>query len=186
MIILYPLVACVMCTVLTLALARPPSAGTDPAVIPNTGGADPVTPTPGSPRALSPGYTYPEAAHTQLATCLSAFHHFVILEETGAHQSGATDSQVWRDQMSRAAQSYRAACQPLGNLPAAPPAYSELEHWLKLAAAEVGPMTDDFQTALDQNHMDAYQAALDHLDKFVEYAKNAEDILSALDQQRNL
>ena len=185
MALIAPLVVIAACVVLMLGLIKPDA---QPARIPNTGQTTPAqaSPSPRSPATLAPGSTYPVTAKGLLTTCLSSFQDFLSMEEAGAHMPGTMNSQDWRDQVNRAIQAYRSDCQTLGSLPPAPRAYAELERNLKLAAGEVAPVTDGFSAAVDQQQVGAYRAAMDHLDKFVEYANNAERILFGLDQKRVL
>ena len=185
------LAACALLAALAAGLTGPIRRYFSSDSIPDTGGTLPgaaATPAPSqsATRALPPGVTYPNAAQDQLNTCLSSFQDFMALEEIGAHQPTNTTSQDWQRQMKQAAQAYKTGCQALGNLPSAPPGYQELEYWLKQAAGEVAPITDNFNAAVTGEQPNSYRIAMDHLDKFVQYTHNAERILSTLEQRRLL
>ncbi len=92
----------------------------------------------------------------------------------------------WRSDATDAMHAFRDDCQALGSLPAAPASLGEIEHWLKLAAAEVGPASDSFTAALQNNKEDQFRASVSHMVKFVDDIHNAEGALDGLKERKEI
>src|SRR5512133_2600673 len=167
-----------------------PVTGGDPPLDPTTAPDDP-TPSPppdkdfGGP-SLPLTQTYREAAVDRLSICMSAFHDFFLMEELAAQQPEILKNDAWTKDVTRAMNAFRSDCEPLGSLPDAPAGYAEMDRWLKLAAGEVTQAADSFAAAMQNQPSADLGGVAKHLMRFVHYAQNAEDILSSLEERREI
>ena len=185
-----PLMACAGCLFVSYMLLPPMTADG----IPVTGSRDPLippTPTAGAPSAqppappAPPGFSYRDEALLRLDACNASFHDFFVVEQIAIHQPEVAAGSAWRAEAERAVQSFRDNCEPLGSLPAAPAAYTQVDTWLKLAAGEVAPAVEGFSVMLDaddprRQDRERMSRTVDHLIKFLEYTTNAEDLIDRL------
>lgn len=189
-----PLLACAGC-LLGSYLVMPsvqrniPVTGRDPLI--------PPTPTPADPDAdpektqppvepAPPGFSYHDKALMQLEACNSSFHDFFVVEQIAIHQPEIASRPEWRADAEQVVQSFQADCEPLGSLPAAPSAYSEVDTWLKLAAGEVGPAVDGFTVMLKDDDKSHMVSVVDHLLNFLEYTQNAEKLIDRLKSRKQI
>jgi hypothetical protein len=180
------------CLGLMIFLVAPLFLDRQRAEIPVTGG-DPAnapviltpTATPAGQKPVS-GQEYMDQATQRLDTCTSSFHDYYILERLVVDKPAVFADAAWRSDVTTAMQSFRTDCQPLGSLPAAPAAYTEIDHWLKLAAGEVGSSADNLAKAIDQDQVSQIQASIDHLLKFVKYIHNAEGAMDGIKQRKEI
>ncbi len=125
-------------------------------------------------------------AQQSLETCTSSFHDYFVLEQLAVNQPDVFTDDTWRSDVTDAMQAFREDCQKLGTLPTAPSAYAEIDHWLKLAAGEVGPSTDSLANAINHDQVDQFQASVEHLLKFVDYIHNAEGAMEGINQRKEI
>lgn len=167
-----------------------PVTGGDPAADPTPAPDDPTpSPTPGqgfaSP-ATPLAQTYHDAAAERLSICMASFHDFFLMEELAAQQPDILKNNSWNEDVTRVMTAFRTDCEPLGSLPDAPTGYAEMDRWLKLAAGEVTQAADSFAAALQNQRSADLSGVTTHLMRFVHYAQNAEDILSSMEERREI
>ncbi len=164
--------------------------------IPVTGGAQP-TPKPVLPpeqQRLLPeaeGYGYLLLAQEQMASCYDSFGAFVDLEQLVFEEPALFKDAVYRDSAQQAAGMFRSDCEALHALPAAPPAYRELDKWLRLSADEAGLAADHFMLALEAGQSGVFSSrsmhlTVEHLLNFIDYSHNAASILEFISQRHDL
>ncbi len=152
-------------------------------------GVAPASPGPTAAPQTAPSVSasiYLNTARTRLDTCAASFHDYFILEQVVVDQPDVFTDPSWRSDATDAMHAFHDDCQALGSLPAAPASLGEIDHWLKLAAAEVGPASDSFTTALEKNQTDQFRASVSHLLKFVDYIHNAEGALDGIKQRKEI
>ncbi len=116
---------------------------------------------------------YVDAAKQSLDTCTGSFQQYFLLQQMAIDNPDVFSDDTWRSEATAAMNSFHDDCQALGKLPDAPPAYADVDHWLKLAAGEVDPATTSFSAALQNNAADQFQLSIRHMLKFVDDIHNA-------------
>ena len=169
--------------------------------LPVTGGDLPTTQAPEIPDELRPslpgdpipvpGQVYRAEVDRVLSACYVSFHEFYLFEEMILSEPGMLESEQWRTEAHSAIDSFREDCEGLGNLPDAPNLYEEVDHWLKLAAAEVTPAAENLTRVLGSpgaeiRQEDDFRRAVEHMMNFVEYTHAAEEALSSMDDRREV
>jgi hypothetical protein len=197
--LLMPLLACVVCLALTVFALTPEPSALVP--IPVTGRPRAIPPTPPAelfpaPAAeqevppgvptLAPGLWYQAEMQRRLQNCYSSFQEFYLLEQIAYHEPGMIHNEEWRGGVEIAVQTFRSDCELLGSLPHPPHSFREIDSWLKLAAAEVGPAADSFSHMVEQEDPTAIYRTIAHLTNFIEYTRNAESALELLSERKEL
>jgi hypothetical protein len=194
-----PLLVCAGCMAMTLLALLP---GEQPLIpIPITGGEPRMPPTPlpdlfpppmaeqdvppGVP-TLSPGLWYRAEMERRLEKCYASFNDVYMLEQIAFYQPMMLHNEDYRGEVVETVQIFRQACEQLGSLPQAPHSLREVDIWLKLAAAEVGPAADSFSALVENDEPGALQRTVNHLFNFVEYARNAESALERLNERKEI
>jgi hypothetical protein len=162
--------------------------------IPITGG-DPTqapaepdpSPAPTQPqRNLAPGNAFIHVAARQLETCSGSFRDYFILQQLAIENNKIFQNEAWRADVTSAMQLFHDDCQSLGTLPEAPPAYTEIEHWLKKAADEVEPATTSFTAAMEKEEAGQFQISIKHMIRFVDYIHNAENLMHGIFERKEI
>jgi len=140
------------------------------------------------PRRLpaDPGLSYKEEAVLRLRTCGESFHAFFVLEQFAIHQPELAASAEWQRDAARTMDAFRDDCLPLGAMPFVPNAYQDVDRWMKLAAGEVSPAADGFAVLLDSGGSERQDEVIDHLLRFIEYTRKAQDLIDRLDRRKHL
>ena len=86
---------------------------------------------------------------------------------------------------------FKQDCEPLGKLPAPPASYRQVDQFLKLAYAEVTQADEELSALLDGKDNTLLTAehlkqGMQHLVKFIEFAKQIEEALSGLGQRKEI
>lgn len=187
----FPLVAWLACLGVAGTTVLPLIMNPQTNEIPVTGDDATQSPTQGAPSQAAtpqadgkqrPGPEFANKAASQLEACSEAFRNYFLLEQLAIDNPDIFQNEDWRSDTTSAMHSFEDDCQTLGKLPAAPPAYAEVEHWLKLAASEVEPATASFSAALEKEQVGQFQNSIRHMIRFVDYIHNAE---SAMDSMRS-
>lgn len=186
-----PLLACAACLVFTTvqpALFNPsiPVTGRDPLAPPTPSPGESPFPAPDHPAPAVPGLPYREEALLRLNMCTDSFHAFFMIEQTAIHQPDLANASGWQEDAARTVEGFREDCQPLGAISTVPTAYEDVDRWLKLAAAEVAPAADSFSAMLDSASASHQDDALDHLLRFMEYTRKAQDLMERLDRRKQI
>lgn len=119
-------------------------------------------------------------AKTQLEACTKSFRSYFLLEQLALDNPDIFQNGAWRGDATTAMQDFEDDCQTLDSLPAAPPAYQEVEHWLKLAAGEVKPATTSFSASLEKKQAGQFRESIQHMLQFVDYIHNAENAMNGM------
>ena len=192
---LAPLMVCLGCVAITAAAVSRFSGRWSPGLVPITGdplpAETPFAPDPelqptGEP---APGGEYRAEVDRVLQSCYGSFHEFFMFEELVVSQPGMLEDEGLRQQANRAADSFHEACGQLGELPRAPIHYAEADHWLRKAAAEVAPASENFVLLLgtqpgESAREEHLRKAVSHVMNFIEYTSNAETVFSSMDDRR--
>lgn len=159
--------------------------------IPVTGGEAP-TPQPEGSRNQPPASSgYLISAQEQMAVCFDSFGAFVDLEQLVFEEPALFQDEQYRQNAQQAVDLFRVDCQALHNLPAAPPAYRELDLWLRRSADEAGLAADNFSHALEAGQSGVFASqsmhlTVEHLLNFIDCTHNAAAVLELLNQRRDL
>ncbi len=132
------------------------------------------------------GADYRQEMEDRLSTCMVSFHEFFLLQELATRRNDIFSTETWRKDGSQAMDAFLRDCEQLGELPSAPPIYTEVDRWLKLAADEVSPAADSFRDALGQDGPDGLTDSMSHLIHFIEFTRNAQSALYNLKNRREL
>lgn len=159
--------------------------------IPVTGGEAP-TPQPEVPfnqPSVPTGYLI--SAQEQMAVCYDSFGAFVELEQLVFEEPTLFQDEKYLQNAQQAVDLFREDCQALHGLPEAPPAYRELDLWLRRSADEAGLAADNFAHALEVGQSGVFASrsmhlTVEHLLKFINYTYNAASVLEMLSQRRDL
>lgn len=184
-----PLLGWFACLGLAVYLLWPLVGNARQADIPVTGGDPgraPARETPAPAQNPADGPTYLSAVKQRLDACSSSFHDYFLLEQLAVNRPEVLHDSSWRSDISDAMDAFRQDCQPLGTLPAAPRAYADVDHWLKLAAGEIGPTTDGLATAINKDQDAPLHSSVEHMLKFVDYLHNAENALNGLNDRKEI
>ncbi len=190
---LFLLLAWIACLLLAF-VAFTPLVGSSSDGIPVTGGslvnvpsAATLTPLPPEQQPkLMPGETYKFVAEQRLSTCSSSFQSLFVLERLVAHQPNLMQDPTWSSDASRAMKAFRQDCEQLGHLPAAPAEFAKVDGLLKQAAGEVRPAADGFSIVLQSHELNQLTLSINHLQKFVEYIHQVENMLQNMQDIRQL
>jgi hypothetical protein len=152
----------------------------------------PVTPE-ASPEDKSSGEpgTYLEEAKRQMLVCYSSFQLFFALEQMVVDEPGLFQNEQWRSRSMESADRFNSDCGALNDLPVAPKAYQELDHWLRLSAGEASAAQSSFLQVIDSSAAGLLSLrdmgdTTDHLKNFIEYTHNAENSLQGVKDLINL
>jgi hypothetical protein len=199
--LVFPLAACLACLGLMVFAAAPLFHQTRAVDIPVTGN-DPTLPA--GPQASPtqkpsqaagtqqpegtplPGLQFLKAVRQSLESCSGSFQEYFLLEELAVDHPDVFQSKKWRTDATNAMNLFHEDCQTLGTLPDAPPAYAEVDHWLKLAAGEVEPATTSFSAALEKQEAGQFQISIKHMLMFVDYIHNAEGAMNGMLQRKEI
>jgi hypothetical protein len=179
-----PLLAWLACLGLVVNIVTPLVWNRQTLQIPVTGG-DPTLAAPQEKKTVT-GAVYMGLARQRLASCTGSFHDYFILEQLVIDQPAVFTDDAWRTDVTDAMEAFRDDCQRLGSLPSAPTAFAEVDHWLKLAAGEVGPSTDSLTRAIDKEQAEQFRVSIQHLLKFVDYIHQAEGAMDGLQQRKEI
>lgn len=144
--------------------------------LPVTGGMK--TPTPGADSA-QPTQTagrYRDRLEAQLDACMASYHHIFYIQSPDGQTPGPQDNDAWRAQMKQVLENFHTDCGALGDLPDAPPAYADVDHWVQLAAAEVSPAMEEVNQLIESGEISGH-GGLRHLLQFAEYTAKAQSAL---------
>lgn len=156
--------------------------------IPVTGGE---APTPQPEQESHPPAAYLILAQEQMAACFYSFGAFVDLEQLVFEEPALFQDEQYNQNAQEAVDLFREDCQGLHGLPEAPPAYSELDLWLRRSADEAGLAADNFSQALESGRAGVFSShsmnlTIEHLLNFIDYTHNAAAVLEMISQRRDL
>lgn len=159
--------------------------------IPVTGGEGPTPQPDGTGEQPSDPSVYLLLAQEQMAACFESFGAFVDLEQLVFEEPTLFQDEQYHQNAQRAVDLFREDCQALHGLPEAPPAYRELDLWLRRSADEAGLAADNFSLALDAGRSGVFASrsmhlTVEHLLNFIDYTHNAASVLEMLSQRRDL
>jgi hypothetical protein len=163
--------------------------------LPGGGGTIPSpesTPAPETPDSSSDhAGAYLEGAERRMIECYSSFQLFFTLEQMVVDEPGLFQNEQWRSRSTEAADRFSTDCGAFNGLPAAPKAYEELDHWLRLSASEANAAQTSFLQVLDSSAAGLFSFrdmgdTTDHLKNFIEYTHEAETSLQKLKDLINL
>lgn len=192
-----PSLACALCLALAVMfvetqLAPPAQVQVE---VPVTGAETPTpSPTLTAPpvperspvQILTPADDYGVEAELRLALCDEAFEHFFILQHLAAMDPGLIRNNEWRTDAEDAVEIFQRDCALAEGLPDAPSVYSEVDHWMRLAATEVDPAAEKFAIAVDQKQSDGLFETSIHLARFFEYTAHAHAAMQAIRLRREI
>jgi hypothetical protein len=188
----FPLLAWAACLGLAAYAILPLLPAFERKQIPVTGG-DPAPKATSPSRAPTqaqkdapPQYAFIHEAATQLDTCSESFRSYFILQQLAFENEKIFQNEAWRKDVTSAMVLFHDDCQSLGSLPEAPPAYADIEHWLKKAADEVEPATTSFTAALEKEQVGQFQISIQHMIRFVDYIHNAENLMKGMQERKEI
>jgi hypothetical protein len=197
--VIAPLLLCLAMAAMLFFVLRPVESARQP--IPVAGGPRLMPPTPppdrfpeapteqnvppGTP-TLAPGLWYRAEMDRRLSDCYESFHEFYLIEQMAFHEPAMMRNEEWRSAAAEKVETFRARCELLGSMPSPPHGFTEIDSWLKLAAAEVGPAADNFTDLVEFDDLSALYRTIDHLSNFIEFTRNAESVLEQLGERKEL
>lgn len=130
-------------------------------------------------------------AQEHMAACFVSFGAFVDLEQLVFEDPALFQDEQYHQNAQQAADLFREDCHALHGLPDAPPAYRELDLWLRRSADEAGLAADNFSQALEAGRSGVFASrsmhlTVEHLLNFIDYTHNAASVLEMLNQRRDL
>lgn len=133
-----------------------------------------------------PGKIYRLEAEHRLELCSSSFSSVFDLERMATRRPDMLESPRWIKQTQQAMQDFQQDCGELGSMPTAPSAYAEVDHWLKMAASEVEPVSERLGKVLDKHDPLDLLGAMDHMTRFITYTHNARSALDGMQDRKEI